>query len=127
MDEKEFDYMNVIPLVDIMLVLLTIVLTTSTFVASGVIPLDLPKTSQNESGEIRSQIIEIDRQGKIFLNSNPVTIMLLKKNINVMDKDTSILIRADKNIALEVFVEVLDLVKSSGFKIIQLQTETKIT
>ena len=37
MEEKEFDYMNVIPLVDVMLVLLTIVLTTSTFIATGVI------------------------------------------------------------------------------------------
>ena len=35
MEEKEFDYINVIPLVDVMLVLLTIVLTTSTFIASG--------------------------------------------------------------------------------------------
>ena len=125
MDEKEFDYMNVIPLVDIMLVLLTIVLMTSTFVASGVIPLELPRSSQNESGEVRSQIIEIDRQGKIFLNSNPVTILMLKESINRIDRKTSILIRADKNIALEIFVEVLDLVKSKGFEKIQLQTETK--
>ena len=33
MDEKEFDVINVIPFIDIMLVLLTIVLTTSTFIA----------------------------------------------------------------------------------------------
>jgi biopolymer transport protein ExbB/TolQ len=37
MEEKEFDYMNVIPLVDVMMVLLTIVLMTSTFIASGVL------------------------------------------------------------------------------------------
>ncbi len=41
MDEKEFDYLNVIPLVDVMLVLLTIVLTTATFVVTGRIPVDL--------------------------------------------------------------------------------------
>lgn len=124
MDEKEFDYMNVIPFVDIMLVLLTIVLMSSTFVASGVIPLELPRASQNESGEVRSQIIEIDRQSKIFFNSNPVTIHTLKESIDKIDRATSILIRADKNIALEVFVEILDLVKSNGFGKIQLQTET---
>jgi biopolymer transport protein ExbD len=32
MEEKEFDYINMIPLIDVMLVLLTIVLMTSTFV-----------------------------------------------------------------------------------------------
>ena len=56
MDEKEFDYMNVIPLVDIMLVLLTIVLTTSTFIASGVIPVNLPKAA-GAGGGIRSKYL----------------------------------------------------------------------
>ncbi len=45
MEEKEFNYINVIPLVDVMLVLLTIVLTTSTFIASGMINVSLPKAS----------------------------------------------------------------------------------
>ena len=38
MEEKPFESMNVIPFVDIMLVLLTIVLTTSSFIASGTWP-----------------------------------------------------------------------------------------
>ena len=42
MDEKGFESINVIPLVDVMLVLLTIVLTTSTFIAMGAIPVQLP-------------------------------------------------------------------------------------
>lgn len=48
MDEKEFDYLNVIPLVDVMLVLLTIVLTTSTFIATGGIKVELPKASTDK-------------------------------------------------------------------------------
>jgi Biopolymer transport protein len=45
MEEKEFDYINMIPFIDVMLVLLTIVLTTSTFVATGVIPVELPRVT----------------------------------------------------------------------------------
>ena len=41
MKEKEFDYINVIPFIDIMLVLLTIILTTSTFIAQGAVPVEL--------------------------------------------------------------------------------------
>ena len=41
MKSSGFDYINVIPLVDVMLVLLTIVLTTSTFIAAGAIPVEL--------------------------------------------------------------------------------------
>ena len=43
MDESGFESINIIPLVDVMLVLLTIVLTTSTFIAVGAIPVELPK------------------------------------------------------------------------------------
>ena len=45
-DEQEFNYLNVIPLVDVMLVLLTIVLTTSTFIATGSIQVNLPKAAR---------------------------------------------------------------------------------
>jgi biopolymer transport protein ExbD len=39
MDEEPFQTLNVIPFVDIMLVLLTIVLTTASFIATGRIPI----------------------------------------------------------------------------------------
>ena len=63
MEEKEFDYINVIPLVDVMLVLLTIVLTTSSFIASGMIPVELPKASKSQEEIMKTQTIEIDRLG----------------------------------------------------------------
>jgi biopolymer transport protein ExbD len=43
--EREVDQINVIPLVDIMLVLLVIVLTTATFITTGEIPVNLAKAS----------------------------------------------------------------------------------
>lgn len=43
MEEKEFDYINMIPFIDVMLVLLTIVLMTSTFVAGGIIQAEAAK------------------------------------------------------------------------------------
>jgi biopolymer transport protein ExbD len=36
--DRELDQINVVPLVDVMLVLLVIVLTTATFISSGQIP-----------------------------------------------------------------------------------------
>ena len=71
MEEKEFDYINVIPLVDVMLVLLTIVLTTSSFIASGMIPVDLPKAHRSQGEILKTQTVEIDRAGKVYLNSKP--------------------------------------------------------
>lgn len=125
MEDKEFDYMNVIPLVDVMLVLLTIVLTTSTFIATGVIPVELPKASKGSEETLKTLTVEIDKKGIIYLNSRIVSINDIRKNMKSMDKSTPILIRADRDIALQVFVNVLDVVKNLGFKRVSLQTEER--
>lgn len=123
MEEKEFNYMNVIPLVDVMLVLLTIVLMTSTFIATGAIPVELPKASKSHVETLRIQTIEIDRGGNIYLNSRPLSLSELRHSVEPMNREVPILIRADKYIALQVFVDVLDVVKNLGFKRVSLQTE----
>ncbi|MHB8882724.1 MAG: ExbD/TolR family protein [Thermodesulfovibrionales bacterium] len=125
MEEKEFNYINVIPLVDVMLVLLTIVLTTSTFIAAGAIPVELPKASKNQAEMLKTQTIEINREGQVYLNARPVSIDGLKESMQNLGKDIPILIRADRTLALQIFVDVIDVVKNLGFKKVSLQTEDK--
>ncbi len=124
-EEQEFNYINVIPFVDIMLVLLTIVLTTSTFMTTGLLPISLPKASESQGETLKSVIIEIDVDGSIYLNAKLIDLSTLNESIKSCNTTTPVLIRADKNIALQVFVDVLDLVKKSGFEKINLQTEGK--
>ena len=124
MEDNGFDSINVIPLVDVMLVLLTIVLTTTTFIAVGAIPLELPK-AQNNTTEIAQAItIEIDRTGTIYLDQVPKTILQLKLSLNHLERSQSILIRADRDIALQIFVNVMDILKGLGFNTVSLQTES---
>lgn len=125
MDEKEFDVINVIPFIDVMLVLLTIVLTTSTFVARGLIPVELPRASRNQTELLKTQTIEIDRQGRFFLNGSAVTMEGLCLGIRNIGRETPVLIRADREIALQIFVDVMDRVKNMGFRRVSLQTEMK--
>ena len=123
MDEQEFSSLNIIPLVDVMLVLLTIVLTTSTFIASGVIPVDLPKASKSSAEVLESQVIAIDRQKQVYFNALPVALSDLRRMLKGIDRMAPILIRADRTVTLQAFVDVLDLVKHLGFTRIHLQTE----
>jgi biopolymer transport protein ExbD len=125
MDEKEIDYINVIPFVDIMLVLLTIVLTTSTFIATGGIPVNLPKATKSQDQTLKVRTIEIDAKGNIFYNGKPVTLPTLRSFIHPLDRSTPFLIRADRNLPLQGFVDVLDTVKNTGFRQVSLQTEIK--
>jgi len=123
MDDKGFNNMNVIPLVDVMLVLLTIVLTTSTFIAVGAIPVELPKSSTADNAPLKTQTIEIDEKGNLYLESRPVSLTALQEALGPMERSMPILIRADKSIALQIFVDVMDVVKCLGFTKVSLQTE----
>ena len=123
MFEKEFDFINVIPLVDVMLVLLTIVLTTSTFIATGAVPVELPRAAKSPSEVLKTQTIEIDSRGGVYLNAQPVTLDGLKNSLKSLPKEMPVLIRADRNIHLQAFVDVLDIVKNLEFKRASLQTE----
>ncbi len=125
MEEKGFDYINVIPLVDVMLVLLTIVLTTSTFIAAGMISVSLPKASHSQENVTRRSIITIDQQGVIHFNSNVVALEELGRRIRDIDKNTPILVRADRDVRFQVFVDVLDLLNGEGLQRVAIQTEKR--
>jgi biopolymer transport protein ExbD len=125
MEEKEFDYINVIPLVDVMLVLLTIVLMTSTFIATGMISVSLPKASETQMEALKRQIISIDQSGGIYFNSEKVALEELGMKIRDIDKNTPLIVRADKDTTLQIFVDVLDLLNNHGFKKVAIQTERK--
>ncbi len=126
MEENGFESINIIPLVDVMLVLLTIVLTTSTFIATGAIPVELPQAANSENKAIDGIIIEIDKKGVVYLDGKTSNTKNLKMKLSSMDRTNHILIRADKSIELQLFVQLMDIVKGLSFKKVSLQTETNI-
>ena len=123
MEDKGFDYMNVIPLVDVMMVLLTIVLMTSTFIASGAIPVELPRVTHDQKAALRTATIVIDRQGAVYFESTPVTFGGLQERLNALGRDTPVMVKADRHVAVQACVDVLDLLSGKGFKKVGLQTE----
>ncbi|NCO67746.1 MAG: biopolymer transporter ExbD [Nitrospirae bacterium CG_4_10_14_0_8_um_filter_41_23] len=123
MEEKEFNYINVIPLVDVMLVLLTIVLTTSTFIASGMINVSLPKASAKSKEILKNQTISIHKDGTVYFNVSPMTLDELRETALRLDRETPMVIRADRDIRLQVFVDVLDIINNLGFRKVAIQTE----
>lgn len=125
MEDKTFDAINVIPFIDIMLVLLVIVLTTSTFIARGAIPVDLPQAGAGETETIKSQTVDIDRNGRIFFNAREVQIAGLISSLADLPREMPILIRADRTLPLQGFVEVMEAIKNAGFRRVSVQTEER--
>ncbi|PHO10950.1 TonB system transport protein ExbD [Malaciobacter canalis] len=121
---KKFDGINVLPFIDVLLVLLTIVLMTSTFITKGLIPVSLPSAKSTNNLKIdKKLIIIINNKGEFFCNNNLVNSKNMKNHILKFKKDTQVYIKSDKNARFDSFVQVLDILKSNDFQNISIVTK----
>jgi len=121
---KKFDQINVLPFIDIMLVLLVVVLTTASFVAKGTIPVDLPEASGKKAPTQKMRSIVIKSDGEIYFEEKKVKADELKRILSKLDPKTdAILIKSDAESRFQSFVTVIDMLKSDGFKKISIETK----
>ena len=114
---KKFDSMNVVPFIDIMLVLLVIVLTTATFVARGIIPVDLSEgKSATKITENQILTITIKLNGEIFFNKEPILKEQIISELSHFKPESEISINCDRSAKFEDFVYVIDILKQKGYK-----------
>jgi len=109
---KRFDQINVIPFIDIMLVLLVMVLTTATFIKQGIIPVNLPSAQQKEQQkELEERTIHITKEGTLFLDKAQVSLAELKLKLGGLSPDQTVVLRSDKEATFQQFVSVMDILK----------------
>jgi biopolymer transport protein ExbD len=114
---KKFDSINVVPFIDIMLVLLVIVLTTATFVAKGFIPVDLSSAQSSEKMEKNKELtITIKQNGSIYFDDKPVDKNDVETKLSEFKTNTSISLNCDKNAKFENFVYIIDILKNKEYK-----------
>ena len=119
--DEEMDHINIVPLLDIMLVLLTIVLTTATFVANGRIPVDLAKSSAAAPAQAAALVLSMAADRSLYLNDQLVPD--LASALADQDRATPVLLRADGKLALQDFVSTVDAIKQQGFAKVNLEVE----
>jgi biopolymer transport protein ExbD len=122
---KRFDNMNVVPFIDIILVILVIVLTTASFIQLGVIEVNLPSAKANNLKEIVSKDlnISIKRGGEIFFNREKVLVENLEKRLLDYNRSVNITIFCDRDAKFENFVSLLDTLKSNGYENLGIMTK----
>jgi biopolymer transport protein ExbD len=119
--ERELDQINVIPLVDVMLVLLVIVLTTATFITTGQVPVELAKAKEAGDRQDVPLVITLTSTGAMFLNDEPVSEEDLKTVLAPHPRESLVMVRADRVTVLERFVGVVDEVRGLGFRQVSLE------
>ena len=124
MRRERFDKMNVVPFIDIVLVLLVIILATSTFVKNKSIQVDLPSASSKKSEEKKSIQIAVDKKGIYSYDEEILTLDLIKEKLIKLDpKKDLISLRMDKSSEFQYFIDIIDILKTKGFENISIITK----
>jgi biopolymer transport protein ExbD len=119
--DHELNQINVIPLVDVMLVMLVIVLTTATFISTGQIPVDLAKAAEVGDRKDTPLVITLTADGQLYLNDSAVPENGLRIVLDPHPRESLVVVRADKVTILERFVQVVDEVRGLGFGQVSLE------
>jgi biopolymer transport protein TolR len=116
---------NIVPFVDVMLVLLVIFMITAPLLESG-IQVDLPKTKTVKEINQARIVISIDRAQQLYLGKDPVNIHELGAKVLAEDKDvahTPIYVRCDQAVPFGTWATVVDALRQSGINNISVVTK----
>ena len=119
--------LNVIPLIDIMLVLLAIVLSISTFIAQGNIKIDLPNSESAEKKQDENDKIAvlINKDNEFFIGEEKITEENLKEKLNEIRNETLIELKSDKESKFDSFIKVIDILKEKNHENFAITTTTE--
>lgn len=119
--------LNVIPLIDIMLVLLAIVLSVSTFIAQGNIKIDLPNSESAEKKQDENDKIAvlINKDNDFFIGEEKVPEENLKEKLNEIKNETLIELKSDKESKFDSFIKVIDILKEKNHENFAITTTTE--
>jgi biopolymer transport protein ExbD len=119
---KRMDQINVIPFIDIMLVLLAIVLTTATFIVEGRLQIRLPAASTQASpDQVETIEIAIDAEGGFFFKTEGLGVgeaglAAMAPRLADLTPSTPIVLRVDAGARFEAFIAVVDRLKTRGLE-----------
>lgn len=118
------DGLNIIPLIDVMLVLLAIVLSVSTFIAQGQIKVDLPSANAatQDQDDVKVEV-SIDKDNNYYIDGVMISAEDLEKKLNEIDSKTLIELKSDKDSSFGKFVTVIDILKGKQHENFSIATQ----
>lgn len=121
---------NVIPLVDVMLVLLIIFMVTAPMLQRS-IEVNLPIASRTETVAAERTYLDIPasyaNDRTVFINAEPIRIQVLAERLRQMmetKSDRDVFVRADRTLRVQHLVDVWDALKKAGITTSGIVTDT---
>ncbi|WP_187888417.1 TonB system transport protein ExbD [Helicobacter pylori] len=122
------DGLNIVPFIDVILVLLAIVLSVSTFIAQGKIKVSLPNAKNAEKSQPSDQkvvVVSVDDHDNIFIDDKPVNLGALRETIKQIDPKILIDLKSDKNSRFETFISIMDILKEHNHENFSISTQAQ--
>ena len=116
---------NVIPLVDVVLVLLVIFMVTAPMLYRGM-DIKLPTSTSNTITPEERIVLTIERDQKLYLDKDPVTTGQMEfklRSAKQRNADVAVYLRADRDVPYGTVVQVMDGVKRSGIEKLGMVTD----
>jgi len=116
---------NIVPFVDVMLVLLIIFMITAPILQSG-IEVNLPKTQTVKEISEERLVVTIDRGQLIYLGNDPVNIHDLGNKVRAQmhnPQTDAVFLRCDETVPFGTFATVVDTLRTSGIDNVSVVTE----
>jgi len=108
---------NVVPLVDITLVLLIIMMVTAKIIVSQSVPMDLPKASSGQEVQMIFAV-QLHKNGDVYVDQKKLpgdeAIVGLAREARAKNEDLRAVIQADQAVTHGRVIAVLDMLKSAG-------------
>jgi biopolymer transport protein TolR len=125
--KKLMSDINVVPYIDVMLVLLVIFMITAPLLSQGV-QVDLPQAAARpvESQDRETLVVTVDREGRYFLDDRRLTSEELRKKVAAILRlrpQTPVLIRGDRQANYGEVVKAMTLLQTAGAPSVGLLTE----
>jgi len=117
---------NMIPFIDIVLVLLIIFMVTAPVIQSG-IEVNVPKTQVVREIAEEKLVVSIDKEQRLYLQNDPVNVNELADKIHEKLLDPtrqSVYLRADESVPFGTFATVLDRLKLAGIENVSIVTQS---
>jgi biopolymer transport protein ExbD/biopolymer transport protein TolR len=116
---------NMVPFIDVVLVLLIIFMITAPILQSG-IDVDVPKTKTVKELTENRMVVTIDKAQRVYLNDKPVNIHEIGKKIASQSPDAAkqaVYVRCDETVPFGSWATVVDSLRQSGITNISVVTQ----
>jgi biopolymer transport protein ExbD len=122
---KRFDEINVVPLLDVMLVLLAMVLITATFVVDQQLDVELATSQTGSAVESQQQRLSLvlDAQGQLQVAGEVMPIAALRQRLLSVSRDTAMDVYIDRACPFGSVVAVLDVLQTLSFSYLAVHTQ----